>query len=193
MKADTTAIILAAGKSKRLGQHKALLKLGDHSLIHFLIERLEFINLDIVIVTNKDLCNKLKRYKKLGKISLVVPENTKNRTGNLIAGIKSIKNLGNILVVPVDRPGWSINTVQKLLKMKETCCPEFEGRGGHPLFIHKSDVMKLVNYPECSPLNQIFNSIKIKVKDPELHLNIDTEKDISDLKKFYENNIQEIR
>lgn len=189
---STTAVILAAGESKRLGQPKALLKLGEKSLIDFIISRLEILNLDIIIVTNKKLFPELEKFNS-NKITLIIPENTEHRTGNLIAGVKSIENPNKILVVPVDRPGWSTKTIKTLLSMEETCCPEFNGKGGHPLLICKSDVFKLINSSVKIPLNEIFYTKKIKVNDPYLHLNIDTENDIIKLNDFYDKYLSKIR
>ena len=68
--------------------------------------------------------------------------------------------------------------------MDETCCPEFQGKGGHPLLICKEDLEKLSKTPIETPLNTIFVAKKISVMDSFLHLNIDTPQDINLLNKF---------
>jgi molybdopterin-guanine dinucleotide biosynthesis protein A len=46
-----TSIILAGGKSSRLGQSKALQVIGDKSLIQWVIDRLSILSTEIIIVT----------------------------------------------------------------------------------------------------------------------------------------------
>jgi len=183
----TTAIILAAGKSKRLGEPKALLKCGDKTLIEFLIERLELFNLNIIIVTNNNLSRKIKSLTKSTNSTIITPLDSTHRTGNLIAGLIAAKKPKKILVVPIDRPGWSLKTLEKLLEMNITCCPEYNGKGGHPLLICDNDVEKLINSSIDTPLNSIFKTKRIKVNDPELHLNIDTKEDIKKLDNYIKN------
>lgn len=47
-----TAAVLAGGRSKRMGRDKALLKVGDHSLIEELLSRIEEHFEEILIVAN---------------------------------------------------------------------------------------------------------------------------------------------
>ena len=49
---NTTAIILAGGKSSRMGTNKALLQLNGKTVIEGMVEKLENIVDDIIIVTN---------------------------------------------------------------------------------------------------------------------------------------------
>ena len=47
-----TSIILAGGKSSRLGRSKALQAIGDKSLIQWVIERLVILSSEIIVVTS---------------------------------------------------------------------------------------------------------------------------------------------
>ena len=181
---NTVAIILAAGESKRLGEPKALLNCGNKTLIELIVKRLKSVNLEIIVVTNKKLSKTLTDLLSSQKTTIVIPSDTSYRTGNLIAGLAVCDDPQRILVVPVDRPGWSIETIEKLLSMEKTSCPEFEGKGGHPLLISQEDIGILTSSPVDTPLNSIFKINKIKVNDQYLHLNIDTPSDIIELEKF---------
>lgn len=181
---NTVAIVLAAGKSERLGEPKALLNCGKYSLIEFIVKRLESLAIKVIVVTNLSLEKAILESLKSTKAVLVIPDDVENRTGNLIAGIDNCEDPQRILVVPVDRPGWSLDTIKILLEMNETSCPEYNGKGGHPLLICKKDLDSLTKSAKDTPLNSIFNTIKIKVDDPNLHLNIDSQEDLVLLKKF---------
>ena len=180
---NTVAIILAAGESKRLGEPKALLNCGNKTLIEFIVERLKSVNLQVIVVTNIKLVELITDSLD-STTTIVVPNDVSNRTGNLLAGLAVCNTPQRILVVPIDRPGWSIETLLQLLSMNETSCPEFEGRGGHPLLICRKDLDELSNSPVDLPLNSIFKIKRIKVNDPYLHINIDTPSDKISLEKF---------
>lgn len=49
---DITAIILAGGKSKRMGKEKALLHIGEKTLIEIMLDKLKTLFSDIIISTN---------------------------------------------------------------------------------------------------------------------------------------------
>ena len=105
-------IVLAAGASSRMGQPKALLEIDGKPLIQHLVERLEAQGLEPVIVTNAEISI---------DVLLALPERTvvinpnpeAGRTGSLQCGVKQIldtkggERAFRLLVVPVDRPGFS--------------------------------------------------------------------------------------
>ena len=83
------SVILAAGSSKRLGQPKALLNIGNTSLIDFTVNRLKEHNLTIIIVTREELFLDIKcSVTGAETITNRVPE--EGRTGSLQVGLKFI-------------------------------------------------------------------------------------------------------
>ena len=47
-----TGVILAGGKSRRMGENKALMQLGDDSLIGHVIRRLSLVTTELLLITN---------------------------------------------------------------------------------------------------------------------------------------------
>lgn len=95
----TTAIILAAGKSKRAGTDKQFYKLSNKYIIQHTIDK--FINIDeikeIIIVLSKE---NLKKYESLfrnPKIKLTIGGST--RIQSLINGSKQIKTNPDVIIV----------------------------------------------------------------------------------------------
>ena len=181
------SVILAAGKSQRLGRPKALLKINNDILINFLVKRLKKHNITTIIVTREELISEIKN---LTEEVEVIPNNNpeSGRTGSLQIGLNFIlenfsKNF-KALVVPVDRPGFSSSTLSKLISLDDTFCPEKDGKGGHPLLLSKSDVKKILNQNPTTPLRDIIKPKKFEVMDDYLHLNVDKEKDIPILMEF---------
>ena len=59
MAGDIGCVVLAAGSSERLGQPKALVRVGGRSLAGWLVGRLQRHGLDPVVVTNEQLFDEL--------------------------------------------------------------------------------------------------------------------------------------
>ena len=105
-------------------------------------------------------------------------------------GGKALHNHANYFdeldkVISTIHDEFNVQIVEKhLLNKNITCCPEFQGKGGHPLLICKNDLKKLSKSSIETPLNTIFTTKRISVMDPYLHLNIDTPNDIILFNKF---------
>ena len=180
-------IVLAAGASARLGEPKALLDVGGKPLVQHLVERLEDVGLNPVIVTRAEISV---------DILLALPERTvvinpnpdAGRTGSLQCGLKQIldtkggERAFRLLVVPVDRPGFSDETLQSLMAKEVCACPAKDGRGGHPLLLMSDDVSRIRTAEPDTPLRELCSPERFEVDDLHLHLNLDTPPDIEVLR-----------
>ena len=179
-------ILLAAGRSSRLGQPKALVDVDGQPLIQRLTNRLNQLKAEVTVVTNMDL---------LADIMLLCPSThvvlnpdpEKGRTGSVQCGLASLLERNgrlpkNVLLVPVDRPGWSVELVNNLMESETSACPVWNNRGGHPLLIVGDDVNAVFLAEGDAPLSSLVHRKPIQVEFPWLHLNIDTEADLADLR-----------
>ena len=179
-------IVLAAGRSSRLGSPKALIEVGGVSLISWILTRLNGSGLRPVVVTRENLADEIRE--SVGDVEIIVNENAeRGRTGSVKKGLSYLKErMGNengALSVPVDRPGFSISTVELLVSSKSSSCPSKDGRGGHPLFVDRHDIERILESASDEPLNSIIDPERILVEDPYLHLNIDTSEDVDEFLK----------
>ena len=174
------AIVLTAGASKRLGEPKALVDIHGESLIEILIRKLKGKKLRIIIVTRVELFNEME---KLGEKVVINTHPESGRTGSIQCGIKELES-DRCLIVPVDRPGFSNATIEKLINLEKTSCPSKNGKGGHPVILSKEDCEKILSSNPSTPLRDIINPIKIEVDDDFLHLNIDSPKDLEKLREI---------
>ena len=179
-------IILAAGRSSRLGQPKALVNVNGRTLIEHLVKRLnQRGNVEVTIVTNNDL---------LAEVILLCPsahvvlnhDPEKGRTGSVQYGLSSILERNGrlpkkVLVVPVDRPGWSIEIVNELLKSDTSSYPVWNNRGGHPLLVVGDDINAVYLSVADVPLSSLIHRQSMEVEFEWLHLNIDTQEDLANL------------
>ena len=110
------AVVLAAGKSTRLGQPKAMVtvKIGKREipLVKWLVERLENAGISPIIVTNQELLVPI-TFALPNRSVVLNPAPEKGRTGTIQCGLATIisnlksKRAMNVLIVPVDRPGFT--------------------------------------------------------------------------------------
>lgn len=98
MACKDTAIILAGGRSSRMGFDKQLLKLQDKYIIEVIAEKLEKIFSEIIIVTNKP-----KRYAKYGYRLTTDEVRGFGPLAGIHAGLKVSSNMYNY-VVACDMP-----------------------------------------------------------------------------------------
>ena len=176
--ADIGCVVLAAGASERLGQPKALVRIGERCLIEWVVSRLRAHGLEPLVVTNEEIIDEVAA--SVNCEVVVNPEPGAGRTGTLQVGIRHIgTSVGQrILVVPIDRPGFSDSTLLTLLDSTVTSCPAQRGKGGHPLLLSAEDVAKVLDGSPSAPLRDLINPIRIEVTDPYLHLNVDREEDL---------------
>ena len=183
---DIECVILAAGSSSRLGRDKALIRIEGRTMVEWLSERVSKMGVDVTIVANKS--NFAEISANLPESNVVVnAEPQKGRTGSLKVGVSRIDSTKGanyrLLVVPVDRPGFSDSTLERLIGSEGSYCPMLGGRGGHPILLSLEDVDKVRVSPEDSPLREVVDPVKFEVFDEMLHLNIDTPADIGGLEQ----------
>ena len=171
-------VVLAAGSSERLGQPKALVRIGERCLVEWVVSRLQAHGLDPLVVTNEEIADEVAASVDCGVV--VNPDPGAGRTGTLQVGIGHIGTGAGqrILVVPVDRPGFSDSTLETLLDSTATSCPTQGGRGGHPILLSAEDAGKVVEGLPSAPLRNLINPVRIEVTDPYLHLNVDRPEDL---------------
>ena len=178
-------ILLAAGRSSRLGQPKALVDVDGQPLIQRLMNRLHQLNAEVTVVTNTDLLADIMLL--CPSVHVVLnPDPEQGRTGSGQCGLASILERNGrlpkkLLLVPVDRPGWSVELVNNLLKSETSACPVWNDRGGHPLLIVGDDVNAVYLAERDQPLSSLVQRKPIPVDFPWLHLNIDMEADLAEL------------
>ncbi len=183
---ELECIILAAGSSSRLGFDKAQVKIGEFPLVRWLSDRVKTRGVSVTVVTNEKNFEGIS--KQLPNSNIIVNyEPERGRTGSLKVGISRIDSMNDcsyrLLIVPVDRPGFSDSTLDRIMRSDKTCCPEQSGRGGHPLLLSTEDVEIVRQSSEEIPLRDIVKPLRFKVNDKHLHLNVDTPADVEDLQK----------
>ena len=186
---DVPVLVLAAGASKRLGQPKALLPLGHSTLIEWVCTRLENEGFQHIIVTREELTKAIQTQKYQYDV-IVNPDPERGRMSSIKEGLNHLIQSGHplsngMIIAPVDRPGWPNNTLLELIQSNTSSSLRWDNRGGHPVYIHPSDINKLLQADDAVPLRNCVVFSSLEVEAPFLHLNIDTPNDIEALERFY--------
>lgn len=178
-------VVLAAGSSERMGQPKALLRVGDGNLVSWLARRLLKQELEPVIVTNEQLFDDI--LESTGCEVICNPDPKSGRTGTVQLGIRRVGLAPGrkFLIVPIDRPGFSDSTLTSLLAANTTTCPASNGRGGHPLLLSEGDASRILEVAPSVPLKELIEPVRIEVSDPHLHLNVDKTSDLLALEEAF--------
>ena len=174
-------VVLAAGSSERLGQPKALVNIGEDNLVRWMVRRLVTQGLSPVVVTRSEIEREVAEATSPCEV-LVNPNPDAGRTGTLQVGIANLDVVTGhgyrLLVVPIDRPGFSDSTLSRRGSSERTCCPMKGGRGGHPLVLSADDVEGIRVASPDVPLRNLVKPFRFEVGDPHLHLNIDASVDL---------------
>ncbi len=150
--AQTSCIILAAGNSVRMGEHKALLKFDSQkTFIQNITET--YLQSDIeqvIVVVNSELFKLISESSpELNrKASLIVNEHPeRGRFYSLQTGLKQLQTGNSCFFQNIDNPFTSGELLKKLILYKDQAdviIPSYQGRAGHPVLISQSVAQEIL-------------------------------------------------
>ena len=178
-----TGVVLAGGKSRRMGQNKSLLRIGDKTIIELIVDRIRPIFDEIILVTNsKD------DYKMLKDIRIVPDAYIKEETNSIIGlytGLLEAKH-DYAFVLPCDMPFISRKLIEYMIsnaKDYDILVPYINGFYESLHGIYKKTSLEYIKYLYDSENYKIrnlfekFPGLKIKKIDNSIleKLNVDKE------------------
>jgi CTP:molybdopterin cytidylyltransferase MocA len=140
---DVTAIILAAGRSQRMGRFKPLLPFGPTTVIEACIEYLRAGGIETVIVVlgQDSRAEELKHHLKDSQVLFAVnPDPASEMSTSIACGLREIPESAKaVLLTPADHPAVPAEVVRTLVDEWKNgarlVMPTNQGRGGHPVLI----------------------------------------------------------
>ena len=170
-------LILAAGKSERMGRPKALLPFrGSCFLTHVLTEALCSNLNDVKVVLGHQAETLLQSLPQIKPRVLVNPDYEHGQLSSLQCGLKHLSSAGldGVMVFLIDHPIIHRSLVNQLI---EAFCrnealiviPSFEHRRGHPMIFATQLFSELLS----APLDQGAVSVVRKHSHEILHLEVD--------------------
>jgi len=189
------AIILAGGKSQRMGQPKGLLLYKGHYWILEHLKRLKSAGITKILIglgfdaelyykAIPELYDALKKCINYDGMQLKVTANTYPQLGafsTLKNVLKGEDKINDALICPIDVPVLKTSELKKLLDIKAKIVkPIYKNQSGHPIKINAHFVADLLNYPATSRLDTIIlkepkeNIFKMNCIDNQVVMNLNT-------------------
>ena len=139
-----SAILLAAGESKRMGKNKLFLSWGKRTILEHCLQTLLRSKVkEVVIVLNDPMKEKRDRLKDR-KVKVVMnPHYKKGMSTSIRCGLKALDPKSNgILIALGDQPFIKTRTINALIgafgrAKGKIIVPSFRGRRGHPVIFHR--------------------------------------------------------
>ncbi|MCX6311187.1 MAG: NTP transferase domain-containing protein [Bacteroidetes bacterium] len=189
MKQATSAVVLAGGKSERMGCPKPYLDFQGKTFIEKIIETYKLADVEnITVVFNKNyilpIWKKLLNHLKSEARIIVNDNSTAGRFHSLKLGLDNITETDYCFIQNVDNPFVSPSLINTLYENKipdAYTVPVHENHGGHPILISKSiiDHIRKIEKSELT-LREILSNFKrneVVVNDPSILFNINTPED----------------
>lgn len=182
------AIILAAGRSRRMGKFKPLLPFGDATVIESCIENLRAAGVGEIVIVVGHRHQDVRQHLGSDPIRFVINTDPDTAMSESIAlGVGAISQVARaVLMTPVDHPAVPPAVIRLLVEKwragSKAIQPEFEGQGGHPVLIDLSYRQELTGLDADSGLRGFFSRhraevVRLPVDSPFVARDIDTWED----------------
>jgi molybdenum cofactor cytidylyltransferase len=202
------AVVLAAGKSERMGRNKLLLKLGGKALIEHILDALEAskVNEIVVVLGNKpmEVADVIKP--RLNRTRIIVNENyEEGMTSSFKTGLKQIEHadaalliLGDQLILDQELVNAMIEEMEKNRGRALIVSPIYEGKKGHPLLFSEELFKEILALKDGEVIRDIVHrhiDQFLNINGPNwTKMDIDTPKDFEDaVQLFNEYNLRNKR
>jgi CTP:molybdopterin cytidylyltransferase MocA len=159
---SVAAILLAAGRSERMGTFKPLLPFGEETVIEACLGYLREGGIQTIVVVGGHRIDELRdRLKPESAIIVENPDPTSEMGHSIACGIDVVPtDFEAVLIALVDHPAVSPQVVQQLIdewrKGAHFVVPTWEGRGGHPVLVDLRFRSELLNLPREGGLKSLF-------------------------------------
>jgi molybdenum cofactor cytidylyltransferase len=145
----TQAIVLAAGKSSRMGSNKLLLRLNGKYVFEHIMDRLE--GFEIIVVTGHQPEDIQVIAEMRGAKVVYNPDHEQGMTTSFQAGLMAVdSDTGAVFIVLSDTFGFKpalldMMTKKMLSENSLLVSPVFEGKRGHPVLVSKELFSEFLN------------------------------------------------
>lgn len=141
---DIAAIVLAAGRSRRMGKFKPLLPFGAQTVVETCVNNLRAAGAAQIVIVAGHCAEEIRRQMSAASVQFVTNPNPDGEMSESIAlGVRSLGDSAKaVLITPADHPAVPPDITSALIEQwragNKLIQPEFEGKGGHPVLIDLS-------------------------------------------------------
>jgi len=164
------AILLAAGRSRRMGAFKPLLPFGDTTVIKFCVRQLHDAGLKKIVVVAGHRADEVRSHLHDFDITFATNPDPNSAMGVSIArGIEQVSPPTQAVVIALaDHPGVDSSTISLIAGEWQSGAklvqPRYKDRGGHPVLIDLSYRDELINLNPVEGLRAFFDAHRNKVR-----------------------------
>lgn len=164
------AILLAAGRSRRMGAFKPLLPFGPQTVIQSSVASLRAGGVTEIIVVVGHRGEEIRAELKTTGVSFVVnPDADTPMATSIALGVSQVRDeFGAVLIQPADHPAITAPIIKLILQEWERGAtlvqPEYEGRGGHPVLIDRKYFDELLHLESDRGLRGLFEKHRPEVR-----------------------------
>jgi len=190
---DVAAILLAAGRSRRMGAFKPLLPFGDQTVIESCIRNLRDAHIEDIVVVLGHRAEDVRGHLSNHQVRFAFNDQPDSEMGVSIA--RGLEQIGGdaraVMIALVDHPAVPPDVIQTLIDewrrgSTRLIQPEYGGRGGHPVLIDLAYRTELLNLDPERGLRQFFDkhrrqTHRITVESPYVARDMDTWEDYRQL------------
>ena len=182
------AIVLAAGRSRRMGAFKPLLPFGETTVIASCITNLREAEVNEVVVVVGHRANEIEELLQSADVGFARNADPDSEMSASIAcGVTEISPVARaIMITPADHPAVNAETIRAIIEPWKRGArlvqPEYLGRGGHPILIDIDYREDLRHLDPQRGLRGFFNDhsreiVRLPVQSPYIARDIDTWED----------------
>jgi molybdenum cofactor cytidylyltransferase len=199
-KKQTAGIILAAGMSLRFGQPKQLMRLGDKSLLEWVLDAALASRLAKVVLVlgheHQKILQALGDKTSLPRLQIVInPRYREGQSRSLQAGLSTVhKAFHSVMFLLGDQPRLQPDTIDHLLESfwnseKDICVPVCRGKRGNPTIFSRALYFKLMAIEGDIGARDIIlenaaQVLPVEVDGPLGFVDIDSQEDLAGLQKL---------
>ncbi|MGH9883352.1 MAG: nucleotidyltransferase family protein [Pyrinomonadaceae bacterium] len=179
------AILLAAGRSRRMGAFKPLLPFGNKTVIRSCIDNLRAAGVENIIVVVGHRADEIKDHLRDSSVSYAVNDEPESEMSVSIAcGVRTLpETTGAVLIALTDHPAVSGEVIRLIIEQwragARLVVPEHNRRGGHPVLIDSAFRDELLSLDPERGLKSFFDlhrdSVsRVSVNSPYIARDMDT-------------------
>jgi molybdenum cofactor cytidylyltransferase len=182
---SVVAILLAAGRSERMGTFKPLLPFGKTTVIRSCLQSLREAGVEDTVVVLGHRAEELQE--NLGDLRLhfaLNPDATSEMSASIACGLRELPpDAGAALIALTDQPAIPAEVTRTIVNKwtlgEKLVVPEFQGRGGHPVLVDLCFREELLNLDSGQGLKSFFDVHKeqvfrLSVSSPFIARDMDT-------------------
>jgi len=167
---QVSAILLAAGRSRRMGAFKPLLPFGDSTVIESCLKHLRGAGVSEIAVVLGHRADELRQHLKDFDLTFAVnPEPESEMSVSIACGLEQISGAADALLIAlVDHPAVDSGIIRAVTDEwahgSRLVQPEHNGHGGHPVLIDLSFRDELLHLDPEKGLRSFFEAHRLEVR-----------------------------